>query len=67
MSDDIEDRVTALEMTVTHQEQTINDLSDMISQQWDRIEALKGELERLDMTKADVEPEEDAAERPPHY
>jgi SlyX protein len=67
MSKDIEDRVTALEMAVTHQEQTIHELSDVITEQWAQIEKLKRELGRLDETKADIEPEEDATRRPPHY
>lgn len=67
MSDEIEDRLTVLEMAVTHHEQTIHELSDVITEQWTQIENLKRELGRLDETKADVEPEEDATRRPPHY
>jgi SlyX protein len=67
MSKDIEQRLTTLEMAVTHQEQTINALSDIVTEQWTKIENLKRELGRLDETKADVEPEEDATQRPPHY
>ncbi len=67
MSNDIEERVTALEMTVTHQEQTIHALSDIISEQWAKIESLTREFGRLDETKADIESEEDATRRPPHY
>jgi len=63
----IEDRITALEMTVTHQEQTITALSDVIHEQWSEISKLKNELGRLDETKADIEPEEEATQRPPHY
>ncbi len=67
MSQDLEDRVTQLEMTVTHQEQTIHQLSDVITEQWAQIEKLKLELGRLDEIKADIEPEEEAGQRPPHY
>jgi len=67
MSQDMEERITALEMTVTHQEQTINALSDVINEQWTEIAKLKNELGRLDETKADIEPEEEATQRPPHY
>ncbi len=67
MSKDIEQRLTTLEMAVTHQEQTINALSDIVTEQWTKIENLQRELGRLDETKADDEPEEDATQRPPHY
>ena len=67
MSNDTEQRLTALEMTVTHHEQTIHELSDVINEQWTQSEKLKLELGRLDETKADIEPEEDATRRPPHY
>lgn len=67
MSNNIEERVTALEMAVTHQEQTINALSDIVTEQWTTIENLKRELGRLDETKAEIESEEDATHRPPHY
>jgi SlyX protein len=67
MSQDLEDRVMHLEMTVTHQEQTIHQLSDVITEQWAQIEKLRRELSRLDEIKADIEPEEEASQRPPHY
>jgi SlyX protein len=60
-----EDRVTELEMALAHQDQTINDLSDMINRQWNEIERLKRELQRLDSMKADRPPDED--QPPPHY
>jgi uncharacterized coiled-coil protein SlyX len=53
MSDDTDQRLTTLEMAVTHQEQTIHELSEVIT--------------RLEATKADIDPEEEADRRPPHY
>lgn len=67
MSDDTDQRLTTLEMAVTHQEQTIHELSDVITRQWEAIDALKRDLSRLEATKADVDPEEEADRRPPHY
>lgn len=67
MSDDTDQRLTTLEMAVTHQEQTIHELSDVITRQWEALDALKRDLSRLEATKADVDPEEEADRRPPHY
>lgn len=62
---DTEDRITELEMALAHQDQTINDLSEMINRQWKEIESLKRELSRMDANKADRPQDEDQA--PPHY
>ncbi|MGJ3260057.1 MAG: SlyX family protein [Rhodospirillales bacterium] len=67
MTEDMEARITELEMTVTHQERTIGELSDVVAEQWSRIESLKRALTRLEETKADAEPEDEADRRPPHY
>ena len=61
----IEDRVTELEIALAHQDQTISDLSEMVTRQWVEIEKLRDDLSRLDDSKADRPPEEDGA--PPHY
>ena len=60
-----DERITELEMALAHQDQTINDLSEMINRQWKEIEHLKRELTRLDDTKLDRPPDED--QPPPHY
>lgn len=63
-----EDRLTNIEMTLAHHEQTFYELSDLVHKQWDEIERLKRLIRRLEETKADVEPEGDIADRkPPHY
>lgn len=68
MSDDLQLRLSELEMMVAHQEQTINELSDVVKRQWDEIDALKGEVARLDETKANTSADEDEGDRPPpHY
>lgn len=53
-------------MALTHQDQTISDLSDMIKRQWDEIERLKRDLQRLEAVKADRPTDDDQAP-PPHY
>jgi len=67
MNDELDQRITELEMTVTHQERTINELSDVITEQWEAIERLRRQISKLDATKADIDPEEEADRRPPHY
>lgn len=67
MSKELDIRIAELEMAVTHQERTISELSDVVAEQWSIIEMLKRELTRLDETKADAEPEDEANRRPPHY
>lgn len=68
---DTTDRLTDIELTLAHQEQTLHDLNDMVTRQWDLIDVLTCRLERqedmikrIDMkdgTNADDEPP------PPHY
>lgn len=67
MSDDNDERLTDIEMTLAHQEQTIHELSDLVHKQWDEIERLKRLVQRLDETKADADPSDEADRRPPHY
>lgn len=65
------DRLADLEHTVTHQDQQIQDLSDMVNQQWKEIDRLKKHLNRTEHRLEELEgPGEDsgiAHERPPHY
>ena len=67
MTKDLEARITELEMTVTHQERTIGELSDVVAEQWARIEGLQRELARLEETKADAADDDVADQAPPHY
>lgn len=65
----MEEKIKYIEMTLAHQEQTITELSDVITEQWKEIELLK---RRLDKTLAKIEQlehgEEIAADKkPPHY
>lgn len=73
------DKTHHLEELIAHQEQRIQDLSDMVAQQWDSIDLLKKQILRLhDKMTAMAEnagSEEDglsvtevaALNKPPHY
>lgn len=77
-----EEITTRLEIALAHQQQQINDLSDMVTAQWREIETLKARLQdahtrisELQATRSagggEDEPaslaEQLARERPPHY
>lgn len=66
---DIEARVEALEILTAHQDRTIEELHEVISEQWKQLEALKRQLGRLDDQLREVEAGMPAApiQRPPHY
>ncbi|OIN86640.1 MAG: hypothetical protein AUJ12_05010 [Alphaproteobacteria bacterium CG1_02_46_17] len=75
------DHIERLEMLITHQDQQINDLSDMTAAQWKEIDLLKHQVHFLltrakDMEQNSGESKSDgaktitemaAAEKPPHY
>jgi SlyX protein len=65
----LEARVDALETLAAHQERTIEELNQVIADQWKEIEALKRRLARLDDQLRDVEAGLPAPpnQRPPHY
>lgn len=70
MSKKLEERVTALEAALAHQEAAVQDLSDMITQQWAIIDLLKRDNARLKEAVATLDsrtgsPEDEPP--PPHY
>ena len=69
--DDLDVRLADLEARFVHAEQTLQDLSDMTRQQWDLIDALKREIERLKDRAAALEDRAQLPntedEKPPHY
>lgn len=71
MSDDLQARVQTLEEKLAHREVEINDLSDMVSQQWKRLEALEREIDRTKDRIVTLEDEvgegPDANVKPPHW
>ena len=64
-------RVQALEELLAHRDGELNDLSDMVSQQWKRIETLEREIERTKDRIITLEDEvgegPDANVKPPHW
>jgi len=64
-------RLAEIERTITYQDQQIQDLSDMVSQQWKEIDQLKKNLSHAKQRLENLEnPAEDGAithEIPPHY
>ena len=73
MMADINDRLDALEITVSHQEEQLNDLSEMVSSQWKLIERLGGLLTKADAriesleNNNQVDDPSPIDEIPPHY
>jgi len=67
----LEKRISGLEQRVAHQDVTIQDLSDMTTQQWAIIDALTKKTERLkERLLANEETAETSASQdplPPHY
>ncbi|MBL4603766.1 MAG: SlyX family protein [Emcibacteraceae bacterium] len=70
---DINDRLDALEITVSHQEEQLSDLSEMVSGQWKLIEKLGGLLTKADARIESLENNNSVDgpgpldEKPPHY
>lgn len=69
MSEKLEERVVDLEIQLAHQTKTVEELSDMVSNQWDIIDRMKRKLKMLE--DAMVELEDNAGppanQKPPHY
>jgi len=65
-----DDRIARLEEHVAHQANTIEELSDQITEQWRVIEQLRSKLDRLTerfLTLEEGSLEAPAVTRPPHY
>ncbi len=71
MSDDVSDhssRFDSLEVRIAHQDQTIADLSEVITAQWRKIDALERQVAKLhDEYQNMVAPRELPEPPPPHY
>lgn len=65
------ERLLKIENNITYQDQQIQDLSDMVSQQWKEIDRLKKHLsqaaERLESLENPSEGGPIPDEKPPHY
>lgn len=70
---DLNDRITELEIKAAHQDQQINDLSEMVSEQWKLIERLGGQLtkanDRIESLENNIPGDKTSLldEKPPHY
>lgn len=66
-----ETRLAEIEQILTHQDQQIQDLSDMVNQQWKEIDRLKKHLSQARTRLENLEnPSESgtlADDKPPHY
>jgi len=66
----LENRLNELEMQIAEQDRTLQDMSEMVSQQWDEIDRLKRKLttasERIVSLEENL-PQNDSIEKPPHY
>lgn len=64
-------RIEALETRIAHQERTIDDLNASVTQQWETIDRLAKQVERMTARLAQVEghaPRTEGPEPPPpHY
>lgn len=71
LSDSLANRVTELEILVTHLQRDMHALHDVVLEQQKQIEMLNGTLKRVDHrlgTLEEGESERDPSEeRPPHY
>lgn len=71
MMTDHDEKIAALEIKLSHQEKQINDLSDMVTEQWKLIEKLGGLLTKADARIESLENNNPVPslmdEKPPHY
>jgi SlyX protein len=71
MMADLEARIERLETTVAYQEQVIDDLNKVVTEQWQEIETLKRQFAKLADQLREVEANPALAPQdeppPPHY
>ena len=61
-------RLDALEIRFAHQEQTVNDLSEIVTTQWQHIEKLESQIKRLSEELQNMDQGRGSADqKPPHY
>jgi uncharacterized coiled-coil protein SlyX len=67
--DRLSDRIDALEMRLTYQDETIETLNQTITAQWQQIDALTRQVAELKQRLQDAESNLPGPvnERPPHY
>ncbi|WP_316859331.1 SlyX family protein [uncultured Cohaesibacter sp.] len=69
MAQELEERVVDLEIQITHQANTIDDLSQMVSRQWEMIDRLTRQVKLLQDSIQELEENigPPGNEKPPHY
>ena len=69
MSSELEDRIVTLEIQITHQVSMLEDLSQMVTRQWDSIDRLTRQVKGLQETVLELEETGGvpAQTKPPHY
>ena len=69
MSEELEERVVDLEIQITHQSGTIEELSEMVSRQWETIDRLSRKVKLLQHALGELEESAGppANQKPPHY
>ncbi len=67
--DNTSERINALETIVAEQQQTIDDLNEMITKQWEAHELLKNQFARMTDQLQDLEENQPApaTQKAPHY
>ena len=60
----LEARLTDLEIRYTHQEELVEQLSDIVRQQQETLDVLRREMSQVLVM---VEPPTDSNQKPPHY
>ena len=66
MSEDLQERVNKLEMILSYQDQTLEDLNEVVLAQQKQIDALEKELKKFQNTLMSLGEEVDNRP-PPHY
>jgi SlyX protein len=63
-----DDRITALEIRIAHQDQTVAELNEVVTTQWRKIEALERQMGRLREEFQNSQNDRGGDEPPPpHY
>jgi SlyX protein len=68
--DELAERIVELETRLAHQDETLRELSDVVSAQWSKIDALQLRIEELRerlMQQADEIRDPSEEPPPPHY
>jgi SlyX protein len=64
---ELNDRIESLETRLAHQEKMIGELSDVVTGQWHKIEALERQLRHLDEEMQAMDSGPVPVDKPPHY